>query len=326
MFKKLIYRINVRLRWLSLLLERLLRFLLHDIWFLNLSDLERWRARLVRDLRIAVLMFKTFNDQKISYQITALAYRSMMAVVPAIAIGVYLTDEVGLRDLFTTTIASNLGDAPIAEAIMTSADNIVSVAQSGLFGFISMASFTWIVLSLMISVRQVFNNVWKVEKETNLLKMIGMIIGITLLSPFVVILFFSGTVLYSNVLNYIFPDNFFLSDSLRSLVSWLSFAGLSILLMAAMFKYIPGTRVRFRHALKAAVYSGIIFTIIQFLYIETQFFVSKQSAVFGALAALPLLMIWLNLGWSIILYGAELSFAFQNVDKHKKITIDGNNN
>jgi membrane protein len=45
--------------------------------------------------------------------------------------------------------------------------------------------------------------------------------------------------------------------------------------------------------------------------------VAKQSAVYGVLAAVPLFMIWLNLGWTIILYGAELSFAFQNVDSHR---------
>jgi len=55
---------------------------------------------------------------------------------------------------------------------------------------------------------------------------------------------------------------------------------------------------------------------VQFLYLETQVMVAKQSAVYGVLAAIPLFMIWLNLGWSIILYGAELSYAFQNVDKH----------
>lgn len=44
--------------------------------------------------------------------------------------------------------------------------------------------------------------------------------------------------------------------------------------------------------------------------------VTKVSAVYGVLAALPLFMSWMNLSWTIILYGAELSYAFQNVDKH----------
>ena len=59
---------------------------------------------------------------------------------------------------------------------------------------------------------------------------------------------------------------------------------------------------------------------VQYLYLETQVMVAKTSAVYGALAAIPLFMIWLNLGWTIILYGAELSYAFQNVDQHS-ITI-----
>ena len=89
------------------------------------------------------------------------------------------------------------------------------------------------------------------------------------------------------------------------------------MVLSAVYKYIPGTYVRYRHALKAALFAGIIFTGIQFLYLETQVMVSKQSAVYGALAAIPLFMIWLEMGWSIILYGATLSYAFQNVGKVK---------
>ena len=316
MFKKLIYRINVRLRWLSLLLERLLRFLLHDIWFLNLSDLERWRARLVRDLRIAVLMFKTFNDQKISYQITALAYRSMLAVVPAIAIGFYLTDGIGLRNKFADVLMKNLGDLSITNVLLQAADNIVRTAESGLFGFISMASFVWIVLSLMFMVRRVFNNVWKVEREQCFFKTLGIVLGITILAPFVVIIFFTGSVVYSHVLDLLFPSWLLFSEKLKSFLSWLIFAGISVGVMFIMFKYIPGAKVHSRHALKAALVSGLVFTVLQFLYLETQVMVAKQSAVYGVLAAVPLFMVWLNLGWTIILYGAELPYAFQNVDRH----------
>ena len=57
---------------------------------------------------------------------------------------------------------------------------------------------------------------------------------------------------------------------------------------------------------------------MQYLYLETQVMVAKQSAVYGVVAAIPLFMIWLNMGWTIILYGAELSYAFQNVVKQKQ--------
>lgn len=305
------------LRWSSIKITRTVRFLTHDIWYLNTQDFARWKGNLIKTLRTATLMISTFNRQKIGYQISALAYQSMLAVVPAIAVGLYMTDAIGLKDKFADILYENLGQTPLVETLVSAAEKIASIAESGLFGFISMASFIWIVLSLMYTVRQVFNNVWQVEKEKSVLKAFGVIIGITILSPFVIILFFTGTVFYSHILDWLLPQEFFLSEHIRGLLSWASFAGICILLVSIMYKYIPGTKVHYKHALKAAVFAGIAFAAVQFLYLETQLMVAKQNAVYGVLAAIPLFMIWLNLGWSIILYGAELSYAFQNVNKHK---------
>ena len=315
MFKKLFHKIEVFFRWLSIWITIILRFFTHDLWKLNTQDFARWKGRLIQDLKTVVLMINTFVHQKISYQVTALAYQSMLAVVPAIAVGLFLPDSIGLKDKFADILYTNLGQTPLVETIVSAADNIARIAESGLFGFISMASFIWIVLSLMYTVRQVFNNVWQVEKENNVIKAFGVIIGITILSPFVIILFFSGTVFYSHIIDWILPEDFFLSHPIRSVLSWVLFAALSVFLLSVMYKYIPGTKVRYRHALKAAVFAGIAFAVVQFLYLETQLMVGKQSAIYGVLAALPLFMIWLRLGWSILLYGAELTFAFQNVNK-----------
>ena len=310
------------LRWSSIKITRTVRFLTHDIWYLNTQDFARWKGNLIKTLRTATLMISTFNRQKIGYQISALAYQSMLAVVPAIAVGLYMTDAIGLKDKFADILYENLGQTPLVETLVSAAEKIAYIAESGLFGFISMASFIWIVLSLMYTVRQVFNNVWQVEKEKSVLKAFGVIIGITILSPFVIILFFTGTVFYSHILDWLLPQEFFLSEHIRGLLSWASFAGICVCLISIMYKYIPGTKVHYRHALKAAIFAGIAFAAVQFLYLETQLMVAKQSAVYGVLAAIPLFMIWLNLGWSIILYGAELSYAFQNVNKHKSAKTD----
>lgn len=316
MFKRWANKIAVLFRWISIWITRIVRFFTHDIWLLNENDFSRWKGRLVRDAKTVLLMMNTFIDQKIGYQVTALAYNSMLAVVPAIAIGIYLTDTIGLRDHFAQMLYSNLGESEITEIILHAADNIVKTAESGLFGFISMATFVWIVISLMITVHQVFNNVWMVKRDSGLLRTIGVVVGITLLSPFVVMLFFSGSVLYSHVLSLLFPDNLYLASHIRSFLTWLVFAAVSVGVLHLMYKFIPATKVHSRYSLKAALLSGIIFTGVQYLYLETQVMVAKQSAVYGVFAAIPLFMIWLNLGWSIVLYGAELSYAFQNVDQH----------
>ena len=317
MFKKLGHKIAVIIRWISIWITRIMRFVTHDLWLLNTDDFSRRKAMLIKDLKTIVLMLNTFIDQKIGYQITALAFKSMLAVVPAIAIGFYLTDWLGLREQFANLLYANLGEEDIINSLLNAADTIVKTAESGLFGFVSMASFLWIVISLMITVRQVFNNVWKVEREQNFLKMIGIVFGIMILAPFVVMIFFSGSVVYSHILDVLVPGNLFFSDGLKTFLSWALFTLAIVFIMAVMFKYIPGTRVRFKYALKSASFAGLVFTLVQYLYLETQVMVNKQNAVYGVLAAVPLFMIWLNLGWTIILYGAELTYAFQNVDKHR---------
>ena len=313
-FERIVHRTQVYIRWATLVVKRVIRFVTHDVWYLNMSDLSRWKALAVKDLRVVLLMLKVFADQKIGFQCTALAYQSMMSVVPFIAIGLYLTDGVGISDQFSAFLHANVSNPRLIDSLLSASDKIVATAESGLFGFISMFSFIWIVIWLMLSVRRVFNNVWKAQEKRNFFHVLGIVLGVIILSPFVIVLFLSGSVVYSTVLDYIVPSGLFFSDHLKNFLSWGLFAVASVLILTAMYKYIPAAKVRFRHAFKAAVIAGIGFTLVQYLYLETQVMVAKQNAIYGVLAALPLFMIWLNIGWTIVLYGAELSYSFQNVN------------
>ena len=316
LFARAVQKTRVFIRWAAIVAGRTVRFVTHDIWYIDMDDIDRWKARLVRDLQTVVLMLRTFSDQKIGFQVTALAYRSMLSEVPFLAIAFYLTGGLGLSDQLSGFLYANVSNQQLIDALLRASNNILRTAESSLFGLISMLSFVWIVIGLMISVRQVFNNVWKVPRDQNFLKMIGLVVAILILSPFVVLLFFAGSVVYSHVLDLAVPSRFAFSEHLKSFLSWALFAAAAVLILSAMYKYIPGTHVHYRYAFKAALIAGAAFAAVQFLYLETQVMVAKQSAVYGAMAALPLFMLWLNLGWSIVLYGAELSYAFQCVGRN----------
>ena len=313
-FERIGHWTQVRIRWATIVVKRIVRFVTHDMWYLNMEDLSRWKKRGVQDLKSIFLMLKVFSDQKIGYQITALAYQSMMSVVPFIAIGLYLTSGIGISDQFSAFLYANISNQKLIADLLAASEKIITTAESSLFGFISMASFLWILIWLMITVRRVFNNVWKAEEKRSFFQVLGIGIGVLILSPFVIALFFSGSVVYSTVLDYLVPSGLFFSEHLKNFLSWALFAVASVLILTAMYKYIPAAKVHTRCAFKAALIAGIGFTAVQYLYLETQVMVAKQNAIYGVLAAIPLFMIWLNLGWTIILYGAELSYAFQHVN------------
>ncbi len=62
--------------------------------------------------------------------------------------------------------------------------------------------------------------------------------------------------------------------------------------------------------------SALVFVLYQNLYLEAQILVTRFNAVYGAIAAIPLFLIWINWSWQIIIYGAELTYGFQNVDSY----------
>ena len=168
---------------------------------------------------------------------------------------------------------------------------------------------------MMLSVERVFNNVWRVKKARNIFKRLSFIIAMLLLSPFVVIIFFAGSFIYSNAFEYLGLDleSF---GVLKTMLAWPLFTAIATLTFSAMYKFIPNANVKYAAAFRASVPAAISFAVVQYLYLETQVFVSRLSAVYGAFAAVPLFMVWINIGWFIILIGAQLSYAFQNVDNY----------
>ncbi len=291
-------------------------YLSDDIWTVNYENLSRMRAHLVKDLRVLVITAKTFSAQKIGFQAVALSFFCTMAAVPFIAIAFAITGGLGLEDALKQVLSANISNQQAVDTLFGFAENIINTAQSSPVGLVSAILFAWLVVWMMMCVESVFNNVWRVNKSRNILKRFSFYTLIIVLSPFVMLLFFSGSIIYSNVLNILLPNGVAFSESIRTFLGWIIFGAVSVLTFSAMYKFIPNHVVEYRHAFKAALLSGPVFTIMQYLFLETQIFVSRLNTIYGAVAAIPLFMFWLNFGWFIILIGAELSYAFQNVDNY----------
>lgn len=86
------------------------------------------------------------------------------------------------------------------------------------------------------------------------------------------------------------------------------------LLFTGAYKIIPNTKVRFRHAAMAALIAAVAFSVFQLIYVTLQSGVSSYNIIYGSFAAVPLFLLWVQTSWQIVLFGAELSFAYQNVE------------
>jgi membrane protein len=79
----------------------------------------------------------------------------------------------------------------------------------------------------------------------------------------------------------------------------------------------PNTKVNLKAGLVAGIIAGTIFQIVQWGYISFQIGTARYNAIYGSFAALPLFLLWVQISWWVVLFGAELSFAHQNVGTYE---------
>lgn len=296
--------------------HRLINFIRHEIWELELEELSKAKARFVKYVKVALITAKTYAQQKIGPQAVALSYLSVMALVPFLAIVFAITGGLGFDGLLKDFMYENFSTSQgVIDTVLSFSQNIIDTARSGWMGLLNALLFLWIIYRLMAGVESAFNNVWKVSSNRSLVRRLSYYLLILILSPFVILVLFSGSFVYTNLLDYmgLNIDEF---SFIKKLLSWVLFIAVAALTFSAMYKFIPKYKVNYGVAFRAAVFAAVAFTAMQFLYLETQLLVTRLNGVYGTFAAIPLFMVWLNISWNIILMGAELSYAFQHVDTY----------
>lgn len=288
------------------------------IWTLNTEGYHPGYLRLVRFVKLVRITLSTFAENRMGFQCVSLSYFVTLAIVPFCALLFALGGGLGISDKLSEILYRTIPDYPqLVSLMMDKAGNIINIAKSGGVGIISALMFLWTIIWLMFQVERVFNNVWGIRKiPRNIFKRFGFYFLVMFLSPFLVLLFGTGIAYYTNLTDLIGLD---LSD-LRFLPKILGYAGfyiLAVFTLTIMYKYIPATDVAWRHAFRAALFDAVVFTLFQYFYLKTQVFVARLNTVYGVLAAIPLFLIWLNFSWQIIIYGAELTYSYQNVDTYR---------
>ena len=296
------------------------------IWTLDTSGSSKLYAWIVRTWKIIRITFRTFTENRMGFQCVSLSYFITLALVPMIAFAFAITGGLGLESKITEVLQMALPSHPeIVTMLAEKADNILVSAQGGGLGLISALMFLWAILWMMFQVERVFNNVWGILKiPRKIYKRFGFYFLVLFLTPFIVIIFGAGIVYATNM-----TDLFGLNmKEVRGLFKWLgniAFYAILVGTFTVMYKYIPATYVKPKYAFWSALITGVIFLLFQHIYLHTQMFVGRLSQTYGLLAAIPLFLIWLNFSWQIIIYGAQLTYSFQNVDQYNVSAWDTEN-
>ncbi len=285
------------------------------IWNTSISDISRGKSFLIRKLMIIVLAARGFMKDRVQLRASALTLYTMLSIIPFAAIAFGVAKGFALDQKLQELLITEFQNQPeVLTWILDQAGNAMQATRGGYIAGVGLIILVWSVISLLDQIESSFNHIWQIQVSRPWLRKFTDYIAILLIAPVVLVLSSSLTVfvtseLYSNTesIRFIRPIIGFLIKIGPYVLTWI---GLTIL-----FIIMPNTKVKFIPAFVSGVITGTILQLLQWLYIDLQFGISKLSAIYGSFAAIPLFIIWVQASWIILLLGAELAFANQNVTR-----------
>jgi membrane protein len=173
-----------------------------------------------------------------------------------------------------------------------------------------------IIILILSDIESAFNDIWGIRRPRTLGRKVSDYLSLMLICPFLFITSSAITVVIAGGVREVVQKIDFLgavSPAIISLVNLLPYCVLWIL-FTYLYLFLPNTKINFRSGAVAGIIAASIYTIFQWGYINFQILVARYNAIYGSFAALPLFFVWLHMSWLIMLFGAEISFASQNVD------------
>lgn len=297
-----------------------IKYITEDIWQIPMGELPKRKSFIIREIRILVLAFKGFREDKVHLRASALTFNTLLSIIPIAAIAFGIAQSFGFRERLELEIKNALiGHEEVMDYILTITDNFLKTSSGGFIAGIGLLILIWSVMQVLNHIEKSFNHIWEIKKSRPWIRKFADYLSIMVVAPVFIVVAGSVTVFLNTKMDFASDSSFIANTIKPAIVFLLKFTPYVImwLLLTMLYMVMPNTRVRFRSALVAGVIAGTLFQLTQLLYISSQIGVSKYSAIYGSFAAFPLFIVWMQISWLIVLLGAEISFANQNVNRYE---------
>ncbi|MCH5220770.1 MAG: YihY/virulence factor BrkB family protein [Muribaculaceae bacterium] len=287
-------------------LMRLWDYVNNGIW----SDPRRkgW----INLLRIANLSVNSFLNRDIQTQACAMTYRTMLAIVPALALLLAIGRGFDMQHILQEELFHIFPAQQVAISYaLNFVDSYLSQMTGGVFLGVGIVFLLWTLISLLSNVEDTFNYIWGQKSGRSIWRKISDYTATLLILPILMLCVGGISVLLSSTISSLFHLKFLTPvismtlEAAKYLVTFLFFT--------AVYMLIPNTKVKFKNAFVSGIIAGTGFLILQWLFVTGTLYVTRYNAIYGSFAFLPLLLLWIQFVWVICLAGAVVCYSSQNV-------------
>jgi membrane protein len=291
-----------------------------EYWSLKDAPDSNRKRFLVKQLRIFTLAFKGFTEDRVQVRASALTYYTLLSLVPIAAMVFGIAKAFGFDERLRTAIVEGFeSQTEVSMYILNFAEKYISNIKGGVIAGIGVIILLWTVMRLLSNIELSFNDIWQIKKSRAMSRKMSDYISLVIIGPVLIAASFSINIFLKQQLatsDETFPLIGYIGPILSFLLSVVPFVFVWVVFML-VYIIMPNTRVKAGSALIGGIIAGTLFQLFQLLYINFQSQLFNYGEVYGSFAALPLFLVWMQISWLIVLFGAEISFANQNVGHYE---------
>ena len=304
--------------------------------------LARYRTRLIGAVlffsnmkfkeiyRILFLTIRFFTTKRVMTQASALTYSTLLAMVPVLAVIFAIARGFGYNKYIEIWFRDALSSQPqVADTLAGFVNSYLIHTQSGIFLGVGLLFMLYTVLMLVNNIEETFNEIWQVSNARPIMRSLTNYMAMFFVVPIIIVVSMGLSIFMATIANKM-SGIMLLGPAMRLLLDFSPYLLLSLLFIW-LYVYMPNTDVKLKSAIVPGILSGIAMQLLQLFYIHSQIWVTGYNAIYGSFAALPLFMLWLQISWTICLFGAQLTYTNQNknriginleiVDMHPKVDM-----
>ncbi|MGZ6185776.1 MAG: YhjD/YihY/BrkB family envelope integrity protein [Candidatus Binataceae bacterium] len=228
---------------------------------------------------------------------SALTYTTGLSIVPILAVALSALNGLGgaevIRPLLERYLTANSPE--ITDRLMSFVSNV----NAKTLGAVGAATLLFTVVLTLGTVEQALNNIFRVVYGRTMARKFADYLSLTFAVPVLL----AGALGVRQILLKRLPNIAGAGWISSSLAIWAGFLFLYV--------FFPNRRVRLEAAAVGALVASILLQVAQWAFIYFQYGVNRYAAIYGALASIPVLLTWIYMTWVIVLFGAEVTAAFE---------------
>lgn len=272
--------------------------------------------QLMQIQRYIVVLARDLMDGELSMRAMSLVYTTLLSLVPLLALGFSLFKALGIHNALEPVLLNLLSPlGPQGTEIAASIVRFVENIKVGVLGSLGLGLLFYTVVSMLQKIERSFNFVWRIESGRRLGQRVGEYLSVIVVGP---VLVFSALGITASFLNSSVLLRLASIEPFGVLIYMLGTLVPYLLIIAAftfLYAFIPNTQVKIRAALAGGVLGGFLWQTGSAAFAAFVAGATNYNAIYSGFAILIFLLIWLYLGWLILLVGCQLSYYVQHPER-----------